>query len=354
MAERPALSPSSSTGPAPQAPYAAAHVHDVVRLDDRTADIAVSILPWAGNRAHAMTVGGHEILRFPFASVDEFRAKGSGLNGIPFLAPWANRLDEQAFYANGRKYVFDVQLGNVRSDHAIHGLLGAAREWRVVDLGADERGAWVTSRLDFYRNPAWMRQFPFAHAIDMTYRLERGALQVETSIENLSVEPMPVAVGFHPYFQLPDCPRDEWTIAVAAATEWVLGADKLPTGRTEPIGRRFADPSAVPLKDHDLDHVFTDLVRDRSGCATMTLAGRQQRIDVVVGPNYRVVLVYAPRAVPADGKSFVCFEPMAGVTNALNLAARGAYQELQSIPPGGVWQESFWVRPSGFQRRHAE
>jgi hypothetical protein len=24
------------------------------------------------------------------------------------------------------------------------------------------------------------------------------------------------------------------------------------------------------------------------------------------------------------------------------------YKELQSIPPAGVWQESFWIRPGGF------
>ena len=37
-----------------------------------------------------------------------------------------------------------------------------------------------------------------------------------------------------------------------------------------------------------------------------------------------------------------------GIINALNLAHRGVYNELQSIPPGGVWRESFWIRPSGF------
>lgn len=350
MAQRPGVSPSAPA----DAAYRAVHADDVVRLEDRAADIAVGILPWAGNRAIELSVAGENILRFPFESIDDFRSRGTGLNGIPFLAPWANRLDEHAFHANGRRYAFDMALGNVRVDHAIHGLLGAAREWQVVDLEADERGARVTSRLDFYRHPAWMRQFPFAHTIEMTYRLQDGALEVETVIENLSVEPMPVAIGFHPYFHVTDCPRDEWTIAISAATEWVLGPGKLPTGETEPIATRFPDPAAVPLKDHDLDHVFTDLVRDPSGLATMTLKGRQQQVDVAIGPKYRVVLVYAPRAVPAQGRSFVCFEPMAGVTNALNLAARGAYKELQSIPPGGVWQESFWVRPSGFQRPHAE
>jgi len=44
----------------------------------------------------------------------------------------------------------------------------------------------------------------------------------------------------------------------------------------------------------------------------------------------------------------VCLEPMVGITNAMNAAQKGHYPELQSIPPGGQWDESFWIRPRGF------
>ena len=53
-----------------------------------------------------------------------------------------------------------------------------------------------------------------------------------------------------------------------------------------------------------------------------------------------------PNAPPPRGS--VAFEPMAGMSNAMNLAHKGLYKELQSIPPGGSWEESFWVRPSGY------
>ena len=51
-----------------------------------------------------------------------------GLNGIPLLWPYANRLDEQAFYANGQKYTFDPGIGNTgRGAIPIHGFLTARR-----------------------------------------------------------------------------------------------------------------------------------------------------------------------------------------------------------------------------------
>jgi aldose 1-epimerase len=334
----------------PAAAYSARQIGAVVELNDGRSQTAVSILPTLGNLTVEMKVKGHNVLRFPFKSAADYKG-GSGSIGIPFLAPWADRLDEQAFYANGKRYAFDMSLGNVRGTNPIHGFLTSVPDWTVVETRADEQSAWVTSRLEFFTHPSWMKQFPFAHTIEMTHRLRDGVLEVSTRLNNLSVEPMPVAIGFHPFFQLTDSPRDEWTMSVAARTHWPVSEAKMPTGVTQPIDKFFADPAAVQLAPLDLDDVFSDLVRDGRGQATMSLRGKAQRLDVVLGPNYRAVVIYAPKPAPgqdAAARNFVCIEPVAGIINALNLAHRGVYKELQSIPAGDVWQESFWIRPSGF------
>jgi aldose 1-epimerase len=334
--------------------YRAHHVGDVVRLEDDVSQSAVSVSPPDGNNAFEMRLNGWNVLWFPYDSLDDFRARGNGRAGIPFLGPWANRLDEQAFYANGRRYPFDMDIGNVRGTIPIHGLLMRTDRWRVVDVSADDRQAWVTSRLEFFREPLWMKQFPFAHAIEMTHRLRDGALEVTTRIENLSHDPMPAAIGFHPYFRFSDSGRDEWTVAIGARTRWRLSDAKLPTGETEAIEASLPNRCAVPLRDYELDHVFTDLIRDGDGNAVMSAWGREQRIDVEVGQNYRAMVIYAPRgtsrAVDASAPhdDFVCLEPMVGISNSMNLAHRGLYGDLQYIPPGGTWQESFRIRPSGF------
>ena len=336
--------------PSTAAQYAARRTGDVVRLEDTGTRTVVSILPSFGNVTFEMLVKGQNVLRWPYASLDEFKARPA-LSGIPFLGPWANRLDEQAFYANGTKYAFDMGLGNVRGAIPIHGFLSQTNQWQVVELKADGTSARITSRLDFFKQPAWMKQFPFAHTIEMTHRLQDGVLYVQTKIVNMSADPMPVAIGFHPYFQLTDADRDEWTISIPARTHWVLASTKVPTGQTEPIAAFMPAAQAASLKDYNLDDVFSDLVRDREGRATMSLKGKQQRLDITVGPQWRALVVYAPKPTGApSGPSnrFICFEPMAGITDAMNLAQRELYKELQSIPPGGTWQESFWIRPSGF------
>jgi aldose 1-epimerase len=351
-----------------QARYTVRTEGDIVQLQDAREQITVSVLTPVSN-AYEMVVKGQDVIRKTWTSLDNLR-KAPGLNGIPLLWPFANRLDEQAFYANGRKYSFDMGLGNTgRGAVPIHGFLTNAKEWRVVEARADGNAAWVTSRLEFHRYPSYIKQFPFSHVLTMTYRLADGMLEVRTHIENLSSDPMPVAIGYHPYFQLTDSPRDAWTLSVPAKTHWRLDARLLPTGETEPITTVLPDPSRAALGTIALDDVFSDLERDGQGRATVTVRGRQQQFDVMVGPNYKALVLYAPLGggrgrrggqAPADGQpgaappapapppNWVAIEPMAGITNSMNLAEKGLYKELQSIPPGGVWQESFWLRPRGF------
>src|SRR5438093_8520741 len=265
-------------------PYSSQRAGDVVTLEDARTQTVVSILPSVGNIAFEMTVKDQNILYWPYGSIEEFKAR-PGMSGIPFLGPWADRLDEQAFFANGRKFAFAMQLGNVRGDMPIHGFVTTTDRWSVVEAQANTDGAWVTSRLEFYKQPMGMQQWPFADTIEITHRLHDGVLEVETTIVNMSAEPMPIAIGFHPYFQLTDSPRDAWKLSVGARTHWLLTSNTVPTGETEPIERFFPTPLAAPLGEYSLDDVFTDLARDDEGRATITVTGKSQRLEIGLGPN---------------------------------------------------------------------
>lgn len=314
---------------------------EVIRLSDTRNETEILIVPSIGNNAFEMKVKGKHILWSPYGSLREFRDKPVQL-GNPLLAPWANRIDGDTYWANGRQYHLNPDLKNFRYDgnhNPIHGLLAYSSGWEVTSVRADNDSASVTSRLDFWRYPDWMAQFPFAHEITMTYRLRNGQLEVETSIENLSTEPMPLSLGYHTYYRLDDSPRDDWRVHVAARETVAVSRSLIPTGMTEPVN--LADPQ--PLRDFNLDAGFVNLIRDAAGRAEFWVLGRKQKISVLFGPKFDVAIVFAP-----PGRDFICFEPMVGITNAFNLAHAGLYKELQSIPPRGIWKESFWIIPEGF------
>lgn len=316
---------------------------EVLSLRDARARTEVRIAPKTGNNAYSMKVNGQEILYFPHSSAAEWAAR-PGMAGNPFLSPWANRIDGESYWVNGKQYHLNPGLGAYRKDGnglPIHGLLLYAHDWEVVSLKASEAdGAVATSRLVHHRDPARAAQFPFAHTIEMTYRLRDGVLDVQTAIVNESSAPLPVMIGYHTYYQIPGVPRDQWKVHVAARQHVTLGPKLTPTGETTSVS--LADPA--PLAGTQLDDVFTGLEQDASGWTPFWVEGGGKRITVEYGPRYTVSVIYAP-----PGREFICFEPMTGVTNQFNLAHEGKFAGLlQSVAPGARWVESFRVKTSGF------
>ncbi len=319
---------------------------DFVRLHGPR-DVRVSIAPTIGNNAFEFMVGGKNAFWFPYSSVGEFAAQPA-LCGNPFLHPWANRLDEHAFYAGGTRYELNRGLGNYLEDQdgqPIHGLLAFARHWEVATVHADDQRAWVTSRLDFTRYPQWMAQFPFAHVVSMTYCLSGTQLEIRTDIENHGTEPLPVSTGFHPYVRLHDSPRDSWTIGLAARRVWDLNEQFTPRGTQSDLRDVLPVEGRLALGGQFLDHVFGDLQRDEDGWAHFDVLGGCERLTVAYGPEYPVAVVYAPTGKNRD---FICFEPMSGITNAFNLAHRGIYRDLPVAAPSTTWSAKFRITVEGF------
>src|SRR3954467_14680373 len=95
--------------PAAAQRYTATQTGEVVELVDTQAQMNVSVV-WSMSDAWRVQVKGKDLVPAS-ATLADFEAR-PGLNGVPLLAPFANRLDETAFYANDKKYNFDLELGN--------------------------------------------------------------------------------------------------------------------------------------------------------------------------------------------------------------------------------------------------
>lgn len=314
----------------------------VIRLTDVKNDVQVAVVPSVGNTAYEMKVHGKNVLYFPFPSVAQFRTQPQ-LSGIPLLAPWANRIDGPAFFAGGKKYNFDMELGNVSGATPIHGLLAASPYWEVATVASDNRSARYTARLEFWRHPELMAQWPFAHEYEMTYLLRAGELEVRLSILNLSAQPMPVVVGFHPYYQIPGVSRDEWMAHIPARSRVTADARLIPTGDYRPMDL----PAEFSLRGRTFDDGFTDLERDRDGRTRFYIRAGEMKVETSFGPKYPVAVVWAPNDPAGRPQPFLCIEPMAGVTNAANLAHQGKYPALQTVAPRERWTESFWIKTAG-------
>jgi aldose 1-epimerase len=294
-------------------------------LSDARADLHSTWVPGAGMLGASLVQGGEELL-WQGAGVGAY-ARERKFMGIPFLHPWANRLDGFAYEAHGHHVVLDRNSPLLLlDDHGlpIHGVLTASRHWVVQEVTADSDRARLVSSLDFDR-PELLDAFPFPHRIELAVEVSGGAVQVRTSLTATGTEPVPVAFGFHPYFRLPGLSRARWEVVFPVHERLPLDPLMVPTGATEP-----ASPLSGAVGERTWDDEF-DAV-DPGACFQLSGGGRTIEVQYTAG--YPVAQIFAPPST-----DYVCIEPMTALANALE----GPDDELRWVPAGEQHSATFRI-----------
>ncbi len=285
----------------------------VVTLRDPSSPVEAQFVPGAGMIGTSLTDAGVQLLG-QRRGLDAYLKAGKTM-GIPILYPWANRLGASSYQVDTVDVTLSSEAAGVRLDPnglPIHGLLAAHRGWRVMTEAADE----LTAELDFGSDPKLLAGFPFPHLLAVHVTLADRALTVRTTVSAIGERAVPLCYGFHPYLQLPDVPRAQWTIETPRMRHLGLDERGLPTGTTSED-----PPASTPLGDKAFDDGY-DQVADGS---VFAVSGGGRRIEVHFEQGYPAAQIFAPTS-----EDIVCFEPMTAPTDALR---RGGYRRAESGEP---------------------
>jgi aldose 1-epimerase len=266
---------------------------DTVTLRDPVANVSATFAPGAGMVCCSLVHEGDELLA-QNDGLDAYARTGATM-GIPLLHPWANRVDGWSYDALGVAVdLRDAEAIVPVEEHGlpIHGTL--PRSWRVV--ASDWR---LAAELAAGASAA----FPFPHKVRLEADLSAARLRIRTTILPQSAQPVPVALGFHPYLVLPGVPRASWRIELPVRCHLVTDRRLIPAGPPERV-----EPYAGLLGDRVYDDGFDHLERP----AVFAVEGGGRRIEVAFEAGFEVAQVFAP----AD-RDVVCFEPMTAPANAL-------------------------------------
>jgi aldose 1-epimerase len=275
-----------------------------ITLSSPDEDLEAAFVPDAGMVGCSLHHRGDEILgqRHGLA---RYVAEASTM-GIPFLHPWANRLGARRFVTLGREVDLGVAEPPPNSDPnglPIHGLLSAARGWRVERRDSSDSGGAISARFDFAAHEGLMRAFPFPHEVGIEVTLAGSRLTIATMVEATQDEPVPAAFGFHPYFQLPGVDRAHWEVEIPVRERLLLDERMLPTGE-----REATSVAGGPLRDRTFDDAYVSPPAD----APFTVSGGGRRIEVAFESGFPFAQVYAPAE-----DDVIAIEPMTAPTNAL-------------------------------------
>ncbi|UXA07639.1 aldose 1-epimerase [Mycobacterium sp. SMC-2] len=278
----------------------------VVTLRDPVSPVAAEFVPEAGMVGTSLSDAGVELLG-QRRGLDAYVTAGKTM-GIPILYPWANRLGENTYTAEGVTATLTPGENRVRADPnglPIHGVLAGYPGWRVTA----ETGNELTAELDFAADPQLLAGFPYPHVLTVAVRLAERTLTVRTAVTATGARAVPLCFGFHPYLRLPDVARGEWVIHTPPLRNLLLDDRGLPTGACEP----------APAREEALgDKAFDDAYDRVPDGAVFAVSGGGRRLEVRFERGYPATQIFAPLA-----EDVVCFEPMTAPTDALR---RGGYR----------------------------
>ena len=245
--------------------------------------------------------------------VDKHASGGRGQQ----LLPWPNRIADGRYRFGGR----DLQLPitEVARGHASHGLVRWTA-WQVrthtddtVELG--------------YRLMA-QPGYPWTLDLAVRYAVSDDGLTTTVTATNLAPTEAPFAAGAHPYLLVGSGPVDGWELHVPAGTALRVDERKIPVS-SEPVAGDLDFRTTRPVGDTVLDTPYTDLDRDGSGHATITLRGPDGAVQLWLDGHHRWAQVYTADELP-EPRSALAVEPMTAPPNAFNSG-----DDLTVLAPAG-------------------
>ncbi len=192
--------------------------------------------------------------------------------------------------------------------HAIHGLMLNSKFASVFsDNGPHE--SIVTGTLsagDFGGH--WFS----ATDVRVETKLKDDMFDMLVTVRNAGHAPLPMGIGWHPYFVLPSGDRSQVRLHLPSETRAVMNNydDSFVTGKLVSVKDTpydFSAPGGRPLGKQYLDDNYSDLIRNADGSTVSEIIDPAAKFGLrltTFAPSIKSIQVYAPPA-----KSFVAIEP---------------------------------------------
>jgi len=271
---------------------------------------------------------------------DKFGNKVFSIGGA-FLVPYANRIRGKVS-SDGSDITTSVAGETVHlpanwsgknpgaEKVSMHGLMLTSKFANVHQRSTAE----ASSVSGIFHAGNWSGHWPSSTDVSVRVSLNHQAVEFTVTAKNVGKDPLPIGIGWHPYFAIPSGDRKQARLHLPAHK--VAGMnnydDVFPTGETHPVtmgdGKyNFAAPDGKALDDIYLDDNFQDLKRDPTGSATSTLIDPGSRYGIRIraeSPEIKSIQVYSP-----PDKSFVAIEPQFNLPDPYG-------SEWKNVPTGMV------------------
>lgn len=194
-------------------------------LFNKTTGDSLEIVPNFGSCLLSLTFGGKSVLD-GYDTPEALTENKWSKNVI--LVPYPNRLKDGIYTHLGQNYSFPIN--NASTGNAIHGF-GKDAPMSVESVSLTQKSAIITS---IWRYDGTYAPYPFAFTFKTWFSISHNSLQVRFTFYNDSEQPIPVGMGWHPYFRIAER-SDDLSLQMPVVTKIEIDDRMLPTGEKTPF-----------------------------------------------------------------------------------------------------------------------
>ncbi len=142
------------------------------------------------------------------------------------LFPFPNRLRDGRYTHEGISYQFDIN--NADTQNAIHGFSKDVL-MTVAKVKTDAQTGSITC---VYEHDGTHKAYPFKFMFKIMFILRGGEFEIEMKFNNLENKPIPVGLGWHPYFRISE-KSDDTSLQMPDCQLIMIDERMLPTGKKQ-------------------------------------------------------------------------------------------------------------------------
>jgi aldose 1-epimerase len=291
---------------------------ELVTIKDESNGTEVALLPGFGATLQAFRVKHQNGVAFnvidSYQDADELNRQMSRSFKGPKLSPFPCRIPDGKYGFDGKEYQFRQLFSD---GNAIHGLL-YNRAFRILEESADETSGAVSMEYLYKKEDAG---YPFEYSCQVRYILHAdNQLEVVTTVVNTDKTPIPIADGWHPYFQLGGKAND-WVMQFHSTAIIEFDERLVPTGKLV-----FYDIFEHPkqLGDTFLDNCFTLKPEIVGAACSISNPATGLSVSFFPDPSYPYLQIYTPPT-----RDSIAIENLSGAPDCFNNK-----MGLLILPPG--------------------
>lgn len=243
-----------------------------------------------------------------------------------WLLPFPNRLKGGRYQFEGKTYQFPINDTNCQN--ALHGFI-YNDSMLVENIDCTISYGQIGLKYDYRGDLAY---YPFPFRLEIIYQLFFNELKCITIVKNTGTTPLPIGLGFHPYFQFPS-KVDDVHLQLPPCERIEVDERMIPTGKKlpcsnflerKPIGGTSFDTCFQALPSNGIANSKTyniHLYNPKSNC-------RLQYYQETVFPYFQI---FTP-----DHRKSIAIEPMTCNVNAFKNG-----EGLIVLQPNEDWGGSF-------------